>query len=73
MVDQSTKMIYYKLVKSIIDIANPVEIIINVILRHHGFLKSIVSDHNSLFTRTFGILLYYFFGIKEKLSTAFYL
>lgn len=38
------EMVYYKPVKSIIDTASLAEIIINMIVRYHGFLKSIISD-----------------------------
>lgn len=37
--DKLTKMVYYKQVMSIIDAANIVKIVINVVVRHHGFAK----------------------------------
>ena len=71
-VDSLTKMVYYKPVKNTIDAPGLAEVIINVVIRHHGFPDSIVTDKSSLFTSKFWSLLYYFLGIKQRLSTAFY-
>lgn len=38
-VDQLTKIIYYKLVKTKIDVASPAVIIINMVIKHHGVFK----------------------------------
>lgn len=38
------KMVYYKLVKIIINILRLAEVIINVIVYQHGILRSIVID-----------------------------
>ena len=65
-------MVYYKLVKVIIDTLDFTEIIINVMVRHHGLPDSIITNRKSLFTSKFWSLLYYFFGIKQKLFTAFH-
>ena len=67
-----TKMIYYKPVKITIDAAGLDEVIIDIVVRHHGFPNSIVTDQKSLFTSKFWSLLCYFLSIKQKLSTAFY-
>ena len=48
------------------------EVILDVVVRHHGLPDSIVSDRGSLFTSKFWSSLCYFLGIKRKLSTAFY-
>ena len=72
-IDWLMKMVYYKPVKVTIDAPDLAEIIINMLLRHHGFLNSIVTDRESLFTSKFWSLLCYFQGIKQRLSTAFYL
>ena len=69
-VDWVTKIVYYKPVKVTIDAPGLVEIIINVIMRHHGLSDSIVTNRRSLFTSKFWSLLCYFLDIKRKLSTA---
>ncbi len=65
-------MLYYELVKIMISIPSLTEVIINMIVHHHGFLESIVMDRGSLFISKFWSLLCYFLEIKRKLSTAFY-
>ncbi len=50
-----------------------VEVIIDVVMRHHGVPELIVTDQGSLFTSKFWSSLCYFLGIKRKLSTSFYL
>ncbi len=72
-VDRLTIMVHYKPVKVTIDAPDLAEIIINVVVRHHGLPNSIVSDRGSVFTSKFWSSLCYFLGIKQKLSTAFHL
>ena len=71
-VDQLSKIVHKKLVKVKIDVLSQVEMIINVVVHHHGVLKSIVMDQSSLFISKFWSLLSYFLGIKKKLSTIFH-
>ena len=71
-VDWLTKMVYYKPVKVTIDDPGLVEVIINVVVRHHGLPDLIVTNWGLLFTSKFWSLLCYFLGIKRKLSTAFH-
>ncbi len=71
-VNQLTKMVHYEPVKITIDVFSLVEVILDVVVRHHSLLDSIVSDRGSVFTSKFWSLLCYFFGIKQKLSTAFH-
>ena len=71
-VDQLTKMVHYEPVKVTIDAFGVTEVIIDVVVRHHGLPNSIVSDQGSVFTSKFWLSLYYFLRIKRKLSTAFY-
>ncbi len=66
-------MVYYKPVKVTTNAPGLAEVIIDVIVRHHRVLESIVTDRRSLFTSKFWFLLCYFLGIKKKLSTAVYL
>ena len=71
-VDWLTKMVHYEPVKVIIDAPGLAEVIINVVVCHHGLPDSIVSDRKSVFTSKFWSSLCYFLGIKQKLSTAFH-
>ena len=43
-IDRLTKMVHYKLVKVIIDAPGLAEVIIDVVVRHHGLPDSIVID-----------------------------
>ena len=71
-VDRLTKMIHYKPVKIIIDVPGFSKVIINMVIQNHCFLDSIVTNRSSLFILKFWLSLYYFLGIKQWLSTAFY-
>ena len=72
-VDQLTKMIHYEPVKVTIDAPGLAEVIIDMVVRHHGLPDLIVTDRRSLFTSKFWSSLCYFLGIKRRLSTAFHL
>lgn len=71
-VNQLTKMINNKSMKITINTLGLPKVIIDVMVKHHGLLNSIMSDKASLFTSKFGssqsIL-----GIKHKLFTLFFL
>ena len=71
-VDRLSKMVHYKPVKVTIDASGLAEVIINVIVLHHGLPDSIVSNRSSIFTSKFWSSLCYFLGIKRRLSTAFH-
>ena len=71
-VDRLMKMVYYELVKITINAIGLVEVIINVVVRHHGLTDPIGTNKGSLFTSKFWSSLCYFLGIKRRLSTAFY-
>ena len=71
-VDRLTKMVHYEPVKVTIDAPGLVEVILDVVVRHHGVPNSIVSDRGSLITSKFWSSLCYFLGIKRRLSTAFH-
>ncbi len=62
-------MVQYEPVKVTIDAPGLAEVIIDVIVRHHGLPDSIVSDRGSVFTLKFWSSLCYFPGIKRRLST----
>ena len=71
-VDRLTKMVHYEPVKVTIDAPGLAEVIIDVVVRHHGLPDSIISDQRAIFTSKFWSSLCYFFGIKRRLSTAFH-
>ena len=71
-VDQLTKIVHYKPVKVTIDAPGLAEVIIDMVVQHHGLPDLIVTDLRSLFTSKFWSLLCYFFDIKRRLSTAFH-
>ena len=66
-------MVYYKVVRTMIDISELAKMVIDIILRHHDTLKSIINDRDSLFTLKFWFLLCYFLDIKRRLSIVFHL
>ena len=72
-IDRLTKMVYYKPVKIMIDGPDLAEVIIDIVVQHHGLLDSIITDWGFLFTSKFWFLLYYFLGIKRRLFTTFHL
>ncbi len=65
-------MVHFEPIKITIDTLSPAEVIIDMLVRHHGVPKSIVTDRGSLLTSKFSSLLCYFLGIKKKLSTTFH-
>ena len=65
-------MVHYKPVKITINASALAEVIIDVMVQHHGLSNSIVTDKGSLFTSKFWSLLYYFLGIKCRLFTVFH-
>ncbi len=71
-VDRLTKIVHYVQVKVTINAPGLAEVIINMVVHHHGVSESIVIDWGLLFTSKFWSLLCYFLGIKKKLSTAFH-
>lgn len=68
-----TKLEYYKPVKTMIDVANLVKVIINIVVKYHNRPGLIISNWSLLFSSKFWSSLYYFLGIKQRLSTTFYL
>lgn len=64
MMNRLTKLVYYRLLKTTIDVADLAEIMLNVVVRYHGLLKSSINNQGLLFTSKFSSLLCYFFGIK---------
>ena len=52
-VDRLTKMVHYEPVKVTIDAAGLAEVILDMVVWHHGLFNSIVSDRGLLFTSKF--------------------
>ena len=71
-VNQMTKMMHYEPIKVTIDRAGLAEIILNVVVWHHSLSDSIVTNKGLFFISKFLLLLCYFFGIKQRLSTVFH-
>ena len=65
-------MVHYKPVKVNIDALSLAEVILDMIVQYHGLPNSIVIDWGLVFISKFWSLLYYFLGIKQRLSIAFY-
>ena len=71
-VDQLTKIVNYEPIKVTINAPGLAEMIINMVMHHHGVPESIVIDQGLLFTSKFWSSLCSFLDIKKKLSTAFH-
>ena len=71
-VDRLTKIVHYEPVKVTIDSPGLAEVILNVVVHHHGLPDLIVTDRGSLFTSKFWSSLCYFLDIKRRLSTTFH-
>ena len=71
-IDRLTKIMHYEPVKITIDGPGLAEVIIDIVIRHHGLPNSIITNRGFLFTSKLWSSLYYFLGIKRKLSTAFH-
>ena len=56
-VDRLTNMVHYEPVKVTIDAPGLAKVIIDVVVRHHGFPDSIVSDRGSVSISMFWSLL----------------
>ena len=52
-INRLIKIVYFKLVKVIIFASGLAEVIINVVMRHHGLPDSIISNRRAIFTSKF--------------------
>lgn len=68
---QPTKMVQYKLIKTIINAASLPKVINNVVVRNYGLPDLIISKWGSVLSSKFWSLLYFFLKIKKKQLTAF--
>lgn len=71
-INRPIKMVYYKLVKVIIDAFGLAEVIINVVVRYHKLSNSIITNSRSVFMLKFWSSLCYFPDIKKRLTITFY-
>ena len=71
-VDQLTKIMHYKLVKVTINAPGLTKIIIGVVVWHYSLPDSIVTNRGLVFTSKFWSSLYYFLGVKRRLSSVFH-
>ena len=71
-IDWLTKMVHYEPVKITINALELAKVILDIVVWHHGLPDSIVTNKSLLFTSKFWSLLYYFFNVKQRLSTVFY-
>lgn len=70
-VNYHIKIIYYKLVKTIIAILNIIKVIINILVYYIGLYNFIISNQDFIFILKFFFLLSYFLIIKNKLFVTF--
>ena len=66
------QMVHYKPIKITINAPGLTEVIMDMVVWHHGLPNSIMTDKGFLFNSKFWSLLCYFLDIKHKLSTMFY-
>ena len=71
-IDRLTKIVHYEPIKITINVFDLAKVIINMVMQDHGLPNFIVNNQDSIFTFKFCSSLYYFLGIKQRLSTAFY-
>ena len=65
-------MVYYEPVKVTIDAPRLADVIINEVVQYYGLPDSIISNRGAIFMSKFWSSLYYFLGIKRRLSTVFH-
>ena len=57
-IDWLIKIVYYELIKAMIDKPDLAKMIINMVIYYHGVCESILMDQGLLFTSKFWFLLY---------------
>ena len=65
-------MVHYEPMQTTITTPALAEVILNILIRHHGLPDSIINDCGSVFTFKFWSSLCYFLSIKRRLFTAFH-
>ena len=64
-INRLTKIVHYKLIKINIYVSRLLEIIIDIIVKHHGFLDLIMINKSFLFTLKLWSLFYYFLALSD--------
>lgn len=72
MIHKLTKIVYYKLFKIIIDVAELAKVIIIMVVKYDSLPDFIMSNRGAIFFSKFLLSLCYFLGIKQRLFIAFY-
>ena len=70
-IDWLIKMVHCKLLKITLDVTGLAEVIMDVVVDHHGFSGLIVTHREFLFISKFWSSLCFFLSIKHRLFTAF--
>lgn len=71
-INQFMNIFPYKPVKTSNNVRKLKKIMIDIIVEHQDLREVMVTIRDLLFTLKFGSLIFYFLGIKHRLSTAFY-
>ena len=58
-------MVYYKLIKTIIDVLGFAKIIMSVIVQHYDLPNLIINNKSLLFTSKFWSMFYYFLASRN--------
>jgi len=72
-VDHYTKRAHFHLTHTTVTAPEVAKIFLDVIFKHHGLPKAIISDWNTRFTNHFWKALFEQLGTKLSMSTAFHL
>ena len=65
-------MVYYRPVKVTINAPRLAEVIIDMVIKYHDLLNSIIGNQGAIFTFKFWFSFCYFFNIKQYLFTMFH-
>lgn len=71
-INQPIAIIYYKLVKVIINVQGLADITIKMVVYYNNILYFIMNDYGLVLISKLLLLLYYFFGIKLRILNIFY-
>lgn len=64
-VNQFTKMVYYKPIFTILNAEQLAEILIETVIKYHGLSDSIITDKGLLFTLKFWSSFCYYLNVKH--------
>ena len=72
MVDRLSKYIHLRALPANFTTAKVAELFVEIVVKHHGFPKSIVSDCDPVFVSTFWRLLFELSGTKLSMSSSYH-